>query len=80
MAEEKKEKKKIKPHRVQMPKQTPEERVRNFNEVALGRVFTHAGLRQNQFTGTTDAQPLNGWSDYFQAYRPHGTFYQPRLK
>ena len=35
MAEEKK-KKKIKPHRVPMPKQTPEERVRNFDEVALG--------------------------------------------
>ena len=35
MAEETK-KKKPKPERVPMPKQTPEERVRNFNEVALG--------------------------------------------
>jgi glutamate synthase (NADPH/NADH) small chain len=35
MAEEKK-KKVIKPERLPMPKQTPEERVRNFNEVALG--------------------------------------------
>jgi hypothetical protein len=43
-------------------------------------VFTHAGLRQNQFTGTTDAQPLKRWSDYFQAYWPHGTFYQPRIE
>ena len=36
MSEEKKEKKTIKPKRVPMPKQTPEERIRNFNEVALG--------------------------------------------
>jgi len=36
MAEEKKKKKKINPNRIPMPKQTPEERVRNFNEVALG--------------------------------------------
>lgn len=36
MAEEKKKKSKIKPNRVDMPKQTPEERVRNFDEVALG--------------------------------------------
>lgn len=34
--EKKKEKKKIIPERLPMPKQTPEERVRNFNEVALG--------------------------------------------
>jgi glutamate synthase (NADPH/NADH) small chain len=37
--EEKKKKKEIKPERLPMPKQTPEERIRNFNEVALG--FTH---------------------------------------
>jgi glutamate synthase (NADPH/NADH) small chain len=38
MAEEKKEKKKkkIRPDRLPMPKQRPEERVRNFDEVALG--------------------------------------------
>lgn len=33
---EKKPKKKLKPNRAPMPKQTPEERVRNFEEVALG--------------------------------------------
>ncbi len=32
----KKPKKKLKPNRAPMPKQTPEERVRNFEEVALG--------------------------------------------
>ena len=36
MADEKKQKKPLKPDRVPMPKQTPEERVRNFDEVALG--------------------------------------------
>ena len=36
MAEEKKKKKVIKPERLPMPKQLPEERKRNFNEVALG--------------------------------------------
>jgi len=36
MADEKKEKKKIRPDRLPMPKQNPVERVRNFNEVALG--------------------------------------------
>jgi glutamate synthase (NADPH/NADH) small chain len=34
--EEKTEKKKLRPNRVDMPKQTPVERIRNFNEVALG--------------------------------------------
>jgi glutamate synthase (NADPH/NADH) small chain len=36
MPEEKTEKPKINPERLPMPKQEPEERVRNFNEVALG--------------------------------------------
>jgi glutamate synthase (NADPH) small chain len=36
MAEEEKKKKITKPDRVPMPKQTPEERIRNFDEVALG--------------------------------------------
>jgi glutamate synthase (NADPH/NADH) small chain len=36
MAEETKGKKEIKPKRMPMPKQSPEERVRNFDEVALG--------------------------------------------
>jgi len=34
--DEKKKKKEIKPERVPMPKQSPVERIRNFNEVALG--------------------------------------------
>jgi len=34
--EKKETKPKIRPERISMPKQTPEERVRNFNEVALG--------------------------------------------
>lgn len=36
MAEEKKEKKKIKPKRVPMAEQSPDARIRNFNEVPLG--------------------------------------------